>query len=216
MKLYYSDRSPFARNVRVVLYELGLEFESDKLNAMRPLKAFSELNPGVAIPVLEDDGQVLFDSKVITQYLLQTSPECAQKSAETTPFLKVWAREDHKWEDLKLLSTLETLTETLASMLHVRKGLAQINARNQTFEYLERHDQRIDALFDWINERVTPKGFVPGSFTVMDIQLMSALSFSIAADVYDWRGRPILEAAYDEFAERNSIMQTEPVFFSKN
>ena len=36
MKLYFSNGSPFARKVRVVLAELGLDYETDILDGLRP------------------------------------------------------------------------------------------------------------------------------------------------------------------------------------
>lgn len=194
------------------MHELEIDFEGDKLNAMRPIRDFAKVNPGVAIPVLEDGAHVLFDSKVITQYLLRTSMAATQNSDIEPRFLRLWVREESEWEDLKVLSALETLTETLATMLHVRKGFADVGHDGKSVAYLERHEQRVETLFDWIDKRVTSNGFVPGHFSVMDIQLISALDFAIAAGVHDWRGRKTLEAARAEFSQRQSVLETAPVF----
>ena len=52
-KLYISGLSPFARAIRVLLHELGLPFETDRLDRLRPEEEFSALNPCIAVPVLK-------------------------------------------------------------------------------------------------------------------------------------------------------------------
>lgn len=51
MKLYFSNGSPFARKVRIVLAEKGLAFESDIDNGLRAEGLLP--SPTLAVPVLE-------------------------------------------------------------------------------------------------------------------------------------------------------------------
>ena len=74
MKLHWSPRSPFVRKVMIVAHELGL---TDRLTCVRTVAATTrphpELmqdNPLSKIPTLVlDDGTVLYDSRVICEYL---------------------------------------------------------------------------------------------------------------------------------------------------
>jgi glutathione S-transferase len=74
MKLHWSPRSPFVRKVMIVAHELGLV---DRLDCVRTVAATTrphpELmrdNPLSKIPtLLLDDGSVLYDSRVICEYL---------------------------------------------------------------------------------------------------------------------------------------------------
>ena len=72
MKLYYSKASPYARKVIVTAMECGLEdqlelVESAPLTAEDPVHL---INPLGRVPALvSDEGQVLFDSPVICEYL---------------------------------------------------------------------------------------------------------------------------------------------------
>src|ERR1700739_393041 len=74
MKLHWSPRSPFVRKVMIVAHERGL---IDRLNCVRTVAAMTtphaELmrdNPLSKIPTLVlDDGAVLYDSRVICEYL---------------------------------------------------------------------------------------------------------------------------------------------------
>ena len=76
MRLHWSPRSPFVRKVNIVLEECGL---ADAVERIRSVAVFAappnpqilEDNPLGKIPVLiTDDGQKLFDSRVICEYLI--------------------------------------------------------------------------------------------------------------------------------------------------
>src|SRR5579885_2830805 len=74
MKLRHNPASPFVRKVMVVAHELGLASRIELLDtAVSPVTANATLaaeNPLMKIPALvTDDGQVLFDSPVICEYL---------------------------------------------------------------------------------------------------------------------------------------------------
>lgn len=76
MNLYTFPSSPFGAKVLAVVYACGLE-NSVKIIETHPWKNNSGLrsiNPLNKIPVLElDDGEVIFDSTVICEYLIETS-----------------------------------------------------------------------------------------------------------------------------------------------
>lgn len=74
MKLYYSQTSPFVRKVLVAAHELGLADRIEKLPASaHPVdrdRALVARNPLGQVPTLvTDDGDVLYDSRVICEYL---------------------------------------------------------------------------------------------------------------------------------------------------
>lgn len=70
MKLVGSKTSPFVRKVRVVLAEKGLPFEFLEENAWNADTTVPRYNPLTKVPVLVlDDGECLYDSGVITEYL---------------------------------------------------------------------------------------------------------------------------------------------------
>jgi glutathione S-transferase len=74
MKLWHSPPSPFARKVRVCAIELGLGGKIDMIETrVAPNKPNLELareNPLIKVPALAtDEGTVLYDSRVICEYL---------------------------------------------------------------------------------------------------------------------------------------------------
>ena len=74
MKLLWSSRSPFVRKVMVAAHEVGLadrvRTERVVVAANKPNADVMALNPLNKIPTLVlDDGTVLYDSRVICEYL---------------------------------------------------------------------------------------------------------------------------------------------------
>ena len=50
LRLLYSNGSPFARRVRIVLMEKGLAFEGDVNDAVRPIEEIRPHNPALQVP----------------------------------------------------------------------------------------------------------------------------------------------------------------------
>ena len=74
MKLFYSAASPFVRKCVVTAHELGISERVERLpaaaNPIEPDRTIIVHNPLGKVPTLiTDDGTVLFDSRVICEYL---------------------------------------------------------------------------------------------------------------------------------------------------
>ena len=71
MKLCHSQSSPFVRKVKLAAHVLGLAgelklVETNTIDANDPIRS---VNPLGKIPALEDGGTILYDSRVIVEYL---------------------------------------------------------------------------------------------------------------------------------------------------
>lgn len=97
MKLYYSSTSPYSRKVRMMILTRGLEekIEGVLLNPFNDINEFVQYNPLGKIPTLVlDNGEALYDSPVICQYLDSLSD---QNVASNNEWL-YW--ENLRWEAL--------------------------------------------------------------------------------------------------------------------
>jgi glutathione S-transferase len=205
MKLYYSPGSPFARKVRILLAEKGLEYEKDELAALRPAKDFGQINPNLAVPVLIDGNIQLFESNLILEYILRTYPEQGPNSP-SPPLASTLNRPEFYWEDAKIIAVLETMANSIVN-IRISKLVDGMEVRD--FKYLQRQEARIQHCLDWLEERATPEGFAPGVFSFQDINLLCPLRYADLREVIEWRGRPKLEALIKFYDERPSVTSTD-------
>jgi len=206
MKLYASDRTPFGRKVRIVLAELGLDYERDAAGSgARPISELARLNPALRIPILEDGDRLLSESNLIIEYLLGTYPQRAA-DASAPALAPALARREHWWDDRQLQGRLDALLD--ATVILRQMAMSGVEAAQAA--YLQRHQQRIAQLLDALERRADPEGFLPGWFSVQDLSLTCALEFGAAMGIFQWRGRPRLEALMARLAQRSSVAATAP------
>lgn len=120
-ELLYSNGSPYARRVRIVLLEKGLEFQSDIDDGVRPIDAIRPHNPALQVPVLYDGERHLFGSNLIVQYLLETYPT-PQEGADQPPLGPTFTRPERHWDDMLVLTTIEAMTDAYEHAFPWRRG----------------------------------------------------------------------------------------------
>jgi glutathione S-transferase len=71
MQFFTSPSSPFGRKVKIAAYILGFSDELMEVptNTLDPVSGICDVNPLGKIPALEDNGFILYDSRVIMEYL---------------------------------------------------------------------------------------------------------------------------------------------------
>lgn len=201
MKLFYNSASPYVRKVMIIAHETGLDSILEKeLVAMTPLSPDDGLNadnPIGKVPTLiTDDGQAIFDSRVVCEYLDSLhDKDKFFPSAGTT-----------RWTALRRQSMGDGVLD------------AAILCRYETF--LRPEDLRWP---DWIAGQ---KGKVSRALDVMETEAadygdtfdigtlacacaLGYLDFRFAED--DWRAtRPALASWFNEICKRPSLQATEP------
>ncbi len=202
MKLYCSNGSPFARKVRIVLAEKGLAYETDIQDRLRPVE--EALGPTLAIPVLDDGGRRLWESDLIVDYLLKTYPDAKADAAAAPPLSPWMARPDRHWDDM---TTLATLASCAGSIVNLRL-MQSDNLTPENSAYLARQKTRVERCLDWLEDRVTDEGFAPGWFSIMDIAFLCPIGFCEAREIMPWRGRRKLDALFDRYRSRPSLLAT--------
>ena len=116
-KVYFSNPSPFARKVRIVLKEMHLDFDEDIYDQVRPVDEIKLLAPSLQVPVYEEDGKRLFGSNLILRYLFDTFPV---PSSSQPPFAPAMCRPKQRWEDELILETIETMASSLVGVRLLR------------------------------------------------------------------------------------------------
>ncbi len=90
VKLYSAKGCPFARRTRVVLHEKGAKFEAREVDFRNKSEEFLQASPTGKVPVVVVDGDSLYESNIVNQYLDEVYKE--QKLMPEDPKAKAYAR----------------------------------------------------------------------------------------------------------------------------
>jgi len=203
MKLRYSLTSPFVRKVMVVALETGLDSRIEKIpTSVAPIKPNPEVqkeNPLVKLPSLvTDDGQPLFDSRVICEYL-----DSLHGGAKLFP-----PAGPARWAALRQQALGDGILD------------AAVNNRYETFlrpkdklwpEWSEGQLRKVRAGLAALDGKVAG-GALGGALTIGQITVGCALGYlDFRYPDEGWRARhPALAKWYEDFSKRKSMAATVP------
>ena len=204
-----SGNSPYSRKGQIVLEEKGLPYEKVNTDPEHLPEDFRLMNPNLRVSVLVDGDKRIFESDNIVDYLLRTYPGCMSVEGQP-PLAESMTRPEHHLDDAMTLVTIETIIDS--AVHHFLLFASDVDPANiKPWGWVwERDPGRIQSCLDWLDGRATPEGFVPGTFTVMDLNLMCALGLLSELEKEDWRDRKNLAGLYERFESRSSIQATAP------
>jgi glutathione S-transferase len=82
MKLIDNPLSPYALKIRIILYEKGIDFEKSEIHTEEQREELLRANPRAEVPALVDGDTVVYDSKVIAEYIEEKFPKPALLPAD--------------------------------------------------------------------------------------------------------------------------------------
>lgn len=200
MKLIGSLTSPYVRKVRIVGVEKKLDFEFVAEDVWSPTTTIVHQNPLGKIPALVLDDGVVFDSRVIVEYLDARAP--------TIRLIPAGNRERTAVRTLEALA--DGLCDAAISMLLERKFHS---AEAVSQDWLDRQAKKIDAALatmshslgssQWMNDR---------AFSLADIACGSALGYlELRFPENTWKKTyPNLQDFYQRMMLRPSFLNTKP------
>ena len=74
-KLYNTQRCPYARRTRIVLHEKGIDFDTYEVDLANKSEEFLGVSPTGKVPVVVVDGESIYESNVVNQYLDEVTDE---------------------------------------------------------------------------------------------------------------------------------------------
>ena len=198
MKLYYSSTSPFVRKVNVLAIEVGLDKQLEWV-ATNPWQAEDKLtaeNPLSKIPTLiTDDEKVIYDSRVICEYL-----DSLHDGVKMIP-LDANAR----WQVLRLQALADGILE--AGILRFLERKRSADQQSKDFDDMQKNS--VERGLDFLETTVSEWD------DKLDLGVLSVactlgwLDFRFSED--NWRAnRSNLANWYEQFAKRPSITNTIP------
>jgi glutathione S-transferase len=210
MKLYYTSGSPFARMVRVVLRELNAVYEEFDIGFPPPPDYF-EVNPLGQVPVLETDRGRIFPTSVILEFLLASAGSSRAPDDGGLPLARFLWRDGHQREDRQTLAVTLAMGDVLAATKYQEwAGLRPVGKNVLGFDIAARNEERVQKILDWLENRATPSGFLPGVLSVQDIALVCLILWTESRGPIAWRGRPRLESLVARNELRASFAATSP------
>ncbi len=198
MRLLWSSRSPFVRKVMVAAHEVGIAgriaTERVVVAANKPNPDVMALNPLNRIPTLVlDDGAVLYDSRVISEYL--DTLHDGSKLFPAEPMIR--------WQALRR----QALGDGLMEVIVLRLGERNRPKALQSASHLSSFELKITSALDCIEAEGIAPVCRPDIGHIAIGCALAHLDFRFAADA--WRtGRPRLSAWFDAFAARPSMYAT--------
>lgn len=200
MKLRFAPTSPYVRKVMVVAMETGLAKRIEKItSAVSPTKANDDLtreNPLGKVPSLTtDEGDVLYDSPVICEYL-----DSQHKGPRLHP-----APGPARWTALRQQALADGLLDAALLMRYEVTRPAEF----QWAEWTEGQRTKVKAALDALEGEVDR---LKGALTIGHISVGCALGYlDLRFSSEGWRnGHPKLAAWYREFATRPAMLETMP------
>jgi glutathione S-transferase len=109
IKLYNAKGCPFARRTRLVLHEKGAEFEAHEVDFRNKSEEFLKASPTGKVPVVVADGDFLYESNIVNQYLdeICEKPKLMPEDPKARAYARIWmARADEDFYPQVFVSSM--------------------------------------------------------------------------------------------------------------
>jgi glutathione S-transferase len=201
LKLFYAPTSPYVRKVMVTAHELGVADRIEKLpSAAHPInrdERIAVFNPLAKVPAaLTPDGDYLFDSRVICEYLDAQVPGLDLFPADRKA----------RWRALTLQALGDGLLD--AALLTRYETVARPEAQRYV-PWTDGQMAKVDSALARLEDRID---MLDGKLTIGLVTTGCALGYlDFRFANRPWRqNAPRLAKWYEKFAERPSMRATVP------
>jgi glutathione S-transferase len=201
MKLISSPTTPFGRKVRIVLLEKKIPFE---LVMDIPWNADTQVgtyNPLGKVPVIVlKDGETLYDSRVIVEYLEHVSP--VGQLIPSDPGSRIQTR--------KIEALADGITDAAALIFLEYKRDESQRSQDWMLRQQSKVFKGLEALSEALGERLN---FVGNKLSLADIAAACCLGYlDFRFPDIKWReAHPNLAAFHEKVSNRASFKQTVPL-----
>lgn len=200
MKLIGSLTSPYVRKARVVLAEKKIDYDFELDSPWTPENQVANVNPLGKIPVLIlDDDTVLFDSRVIVEYLDNVAP-----NNKLMPGANRERSEVKRWEALA-----DGVCDAAALVFLERKR----PATQQSTDWIARQEDKIIRSLGFMSGELGDHGWCMGThFSLADVTVGCALGYLVFRfPEIDWQVKhPNLARLYSKVMQRPAFLDTVP------
>ena len=201
MKLITAAASPFVRKVRVLILELGLQdsvslVDPGPINPVCSNATLNAVNPLGMIPELElDDGDSLYDSPVICEYLNQLADG---------PFFP--SDSSRRFQTLRLQALGDGILDISVAL---RYETAMRPPELHWQDWIDNQNAKVERGLDALESRCSQFEPSPLIGEITSACALGYRDFRFADN--DWRaGRPALTHWFEQIMQRDSLASTVP------
>ncbi len=202
MKLFYSNNSPYARKIRILIDEKKVAVTLEKVVLANKNCTIHEYNPLAKVPTLVVNDISIFDSPVIAEYV----------DHKSGPLYLIPSDFDKKI----LLKRWEAIADGLcdaavAIMLEKRRPASQQNP-----DVFEKQMKKIRLSLKWLNREMEGKQYyLEDTFSYADIAVGSALGYvQLRYPEIDFKNEYLnLYDLYELLMQRPSFQTTVPELY---
>ncbi len=200
MKLIGSLTSPYTRKVRIVLAEKKIDYEFEIDSPWAAETQVPDLNPLGKVPVLVlDDSTVLFDSRVIVEYIDSVAPNN-----------KLMAESNRERAEVKRWGAVADGICDAAQLIYLERKRPQAE---QSAEWIARQQDKIDRGIEYMAAQLGEGNWCMGThFSLSDVGAGCALGYiNFRFPEIDWSSKyPNLARLYDKLILRPAFAETAP------
>ena len=153
VKLYNTQRCPYARRTRMVLHEKGVEFETYEVDLENKSEEFLKASPTGKVPVIVVDGGSIYESNVVNQYLdeMVEGPRLMPEDPKRRAYARIWMA----FADTNFFPAL------FVASVGCERGFSEKRI-SEAFEKLR-------AALDKLEERLKDRDYLADEFSLADI-----------------------------------------------
>ncbi|MFD2176074.1 glutathione S-transferase family protein [Veronia pacifica] len=188
LTLFGSHPSPYVRRIRILLAERDFEFIPLNIFGSEDRAVLTKINPTLKIPMLDDDGQIIFDSSVIYRYLSEKY---------TYPVLD--------WQQENLLTCINTVNDTMVQVMTMKRSGFKTGDDKFVFN-LQR--ERAGVLFNYLDDQAARGQFSEWDFP--SIALYCLLDWVNFRSLHDWSEHTNLCRFFQQHEHRAAVLDTIP------
>ena len=200
MKLIGSLTSPYVRKARVVLAEKKIDYDFELDSPWTPNNQVNNVNPLGKIPVLVlDDNTVLFDSRVIVEYLDNVAPNN-----------KLMPGQNRERTEVKRWEALADGVCDAAALVFLEKKRPR---EQQSDDWIARQEDKIVRSLAFMSGELADNSWCMGThFSLADVAIGCALGYLVFRfPEIDWQEKhPNLARLYDKLMRRRAFLDTIP------
>jgi len=201
MKLIGSLTSPYVRKVRIVFLEKKLDVDLELDNVWSADTKIASSNPLGKVPCLiPDDGEAIYDSRVIAEYADALSPvsKLIPTDNRERAAVKTWEALADGIMDAGILARLERTWRP---------------ANEQCTASVDRQNGKINKALEQMSEKLGENAWCHGNqMTLADVALGCAVGYLLFRfPEIKWQAQyPNLDRLYQKLLQRASFVETEP------